>query len=197
MRVALYARVSTSLKLDRQDPTTQLLPLREFCRRRGWEIAAEYVDDLSAVKYRPRYEEMLADAYRRRFDIIVVVRLDRIFRSVEEFVRTVRRLNQYGVRFLCTDQPIDTDRTDPAGQLLMTIIAAVAEFERTLISERVKAGIQRARAQGKTWGGRQPKVIDLVRAQQLQQQGLSVQRIAAALGCNRNLLSRKMKACAG
>jgi site-specific DNA recombinase len=119
MKVALYARVSTPLKLERQDPTTQLLPLREFCAKRSWEIAGEYIDDISAVKRRPEYDRMLADARRGRFDGIVVVKLDRIFRSMEEFVKVVRRLNQWGIRFVCVDQAIDTDRNDPGGQLLM------------------------------------------------------------------------------
>jgi DNA invertase Pin-like site-specific DNA recombinase len=193
-KAALYARVSTSLKYDRQDPATQLLPLRDFCLKRGWEISRQYVDDISAVKRRRAYDELMADARRGRdYSIIVVVRLDRIFRSVEEFVSTARRLDQWGIRFVCTDQPIDTDHNDPAGRLLMTIIAAVAEFERALISERVKAGIARVRAQGKAWGGRQRKKIDVGEARQLQDQGWSLTKISGLLNCNRNLLSKRLR----
>jgi DNA invertase Pin-like site-specific DNA recombinase len=189
MKAALYARVSTALKYERQNPDTQLLPLREFCGRRGWEVHAEYVDDISAVKQRPSYDRMLADARARRFEVIVVVKLDRIFRSMEEFVRVAGRLNHWGIRFLCTDQPIDTDRNDPSGQLLMHVLAAVAEFERSLISERTKAGIQRVRAQGKAWGGRQTKTIDVDRARRLQLEGYSLSKIGILLGCNRNLVA--------
>lgn len=193
MKAALYARVSTPLKLERQDPETQLLPLRDFCARRSWEIAGEYVDDISAVKHRPAYERMLADARSgRRFEAIVVVKLDRIFRSMENFVTTVRRLNQWGIRFVCVDQPIDTDRSDPSGQLLMTVLAAVAEFERSLISERVKAGIHRVRSQGRSWGGRKPKVIDLEKARRLREEGYSLKHIGALLDCNRNLVAQAL-----
>lgn len=193
MKAALYARVSTALKYDRQDPATQLLPLREFCERRSWPVHAEYIDDLSAVKRRPQYDRMLADARSRRFDVLVVVKLDRIFRSMEEFVNVVRRLHQWGVRFVCVDQTIDTDRNDPGGQLLMHILAAVAEFERSLISERVKAGIHRARAQGKPWGGRKRKVIDMRAVQKYRLQGLSLTKISVLVGCNRNLLSKALQ----
>ena len=104
MKVALYARVSTALKLERQDPDTQLLPLREFCERRGWEPAEIYVDDISAVKRRPAYDRMLAEARGgRRFSTIVIVRLDRMFRSMEEFARVVAQLNQWNIRLVCTD----------------------------------------------------------------------------------------------
>jgi DNA invertase Pin-like site-specific DNA recombinase len=189
MKAALYARVSTSLKYERQNPENQLLPLREFCGRRGWEITREYVDNISAVKKRPEYDRMLADARRHRFDTILVVKLDRIFRSTDEFVRVVRCLNHWRIRFLCTDQPIDTDRNDPSGQLLMHIIAAVAEFERSLISERVKAGIARTRAQGKKWGGRQTKAIDVNEVRRLRHEGYSLTRIGTLVGVNRNLVA--------
>lgn len=193
MKAALYARVSTSMKYERQDPATQLLPLREFCERRGWEVYSEYIDDVSAVKRRPEYDRMLANANAGRFDVILTVKLDRIFRSVKEFVYVVGRLDQWRVRFVCIDQGIDTDQDDPTGRLQMHILAAVAEFERALISERVKAGIHRARIQGKPWGGRQRKIIDLRQVKQLQKSGLSLSKISLIVGCNRNLLSRTLR----
>jgi DNA invertase Pin-like site-specific DNA recombinase len=194
LEVALYARVSTSLDRGRQDPDNQFLVLREYALRRGWRIAHEYMDDISAVRERPQYDEMLKAARRGRlFDAIVVVRLDRIFRSMEEFVSTTRRLHHWGIRFLCSDQPIDTDQRDPTGQLLMHVLAAVAEFERALISQRVRAGIERARSGGKKWGGRKRKVIDVRAVQTLRDQGFSLGRISVLVGCNRNLLGRTLK----
>ena len=193
MRAALYARVSTSLRYGRQDPETQLLPLREFCARRGWEVREEFVDDISAAKRRPAYDRMLDQARAgRRFDIIVTVRLDRMFRSMEQFVTTVRHLDSYGIRFLCTDQPIDTDRNDPAGQLLMHIIGAVAQFERALIGERVRAGIERARAQGAPWGGRKPRNIDATRVHRLKDQGFSQRKIAIMLNCSQGVIRKAL-----
>ena len=193
MRAAIYARVSTSLKLGRQNPDTQLLPLRQFVEAHAWKLTREYVDDISAVKERPRYSAMLAAARRREFDVVVVVRLDRIFRSMKEFVNVIQSMSRYGVRFICTDQPIDTDRNDPAGALLMTIIAAVAEFERNLISERVKAGLARAKAQGKKLGGSKAKQIDMNEAIKLYNYGWTMKKIAGALEVNRNLLAKQLR----
>lgn len=192
MKAALYARVSTPVRLERQDPETQLLPLREFVKARSWSVAAEYVDDISAVKHRPQYDRMLDDARRRRIDVIVVVRLDRIFRSVEEFVTVVRKLNQWRVRFVCTDQAIDTDRNDPAGRMTMHMLAAVAEFERDLISERVKAGIARVRASGRKWGGKPRKVVDAEKARALKKEGWSNTKIGAVLGVCRRLVDETL-----
>jgi DNA invertase Pin-like site-specific DNA recombinase len=193
MRAALYARVSTALKYEKQDPATQLLPLREFCAHRGWEIYGEYVDDISAVKFRPEYNSMLSEARKGKLDVIVVVKLDRMFRSMEEFARVISELNHRNVRFVCADQNIDTDKRSPGGILLMNILAAVAEFERALISERVRAGIARARAQGKPHGGhKRKKQIDIEQARELQAKGYSMTRIGALLGCNRNIVAREL-----
>lgn len=196
MRAALYARVSTALRLERQNPDTQLIPLRQFTTAHGWTIHREYVDDTSAVKQRPQFKQLLEDARRREFDIVVVVKLDRIFRSLEEFVRVVRTLTRHGLRFICVDQAIDTDRTDPAGQLLMHILAAVAEFERSLISERVRAGIARVRAQGQHWGGKPRKHIDLETVRRLQSEGWSLEKIGIHLKCYRGTIAQALKAAA-
>lgn len=194
MKVAIYARVSTAFKHERQNPDTQLFPLREFCKHRGWEIISEYVDDISAVKKRPEYERMLVEARAGRHDVIVAVKLDRMFRSMEEFVRVVGNLNKWNVRLVCADQNIDTDKSSPCGILLMNIIAAVAEFERALISERVKAGIARARAQGKPWGiYKRRKVIDRAKARQLHADGYTMTQIGALLGCNRNIVAHVLR----
>lgn len=192
MKAALYARVSTSLKYEKQNPANQLLPLRQFCAQRNWEIVEEYLDDISAVKKRPAYDRMLAAARAGRHQAIVVVKLDRMFRSMNQFARVIADLNQWNVRLVCTDQNIDTDKSSPGGILLMNIIAAVAEFERSLISERVKAGIARIRITGKKWGGRPWKHIDVNHARELQAKGYSMKQIGAVLGCNRNIVAREL-----
>ena len=193
-RVAIYARVSTALKLGLQDPANQVIPLHEFIDRRGWTLAAVYIEDMSAVaKHRPQFQNMLAAARRGEIDIILVVRLDRIFRSMTEFVVTLKSLEKWGVRFVCSEQNIDTDRADPAGALLMQIVAAVAEFERSLISERVKAGLARAKLQGKKLGGGHRKSIDIEEAIKARNEGWTIARIAGSMGVHRTLVSRALK----
>lgn len=188
MKTAIYARVSTALK---QDPETQLLPLRQFCLQRNWE-PIEFVDEISAVKKRPAFEGMLAEARAGRIQCIVVVKLDRLFRSMAEFARALKDLNEWNVRLVCTDQAIDTDQSTPGGTLLMHILAAFAEFERSLIQERVKAGISRARAQGKPWGGRPRKIINLDQVQTLWKSGYTMSEIGRLIGCNRNIVSHAL-----
>jgi DNA invertase Pin-like site-specific DNA recombinase len=160
MKAALYARVSTAASSKkktkdgdraRQDPETQLIKLREFAKARGWEIAAEYVDRISGkTDHRPALDDMMAAAFRRDFDVIIVVRLDRLMRSITNFVTLNEQLTGYGVALVCTDQLIDT--TTPAGRLQQNLLVAFAEYEREIIRERVNDGLDRARAEGKRLG---------------------------------------------
>lgn len=152
-RAAVYARVS-HLGPD-QNPEAQLIELREFARGRGWTVVDEYVDRGSAVRMQndrplPAWARLWQDARRRRFDLVLVVKLDRAFRSALHALTSVGELRAYGVDFLCTSQPIDT--TSSAGRMVFTMLAAVAEMERDLISERTKAGHARAIAEGKRLG---------------------------------------------
>jgi DNA invertase Pin-like site-specific DNA recombinase len=145
MRVALYARVSTR---DRdQDPELQLQPMREYAVVRGWR-AGEYVDQASAADMAGRcgWAQLLEDVRRRRVDHVMAWKLDRPFRSTLHCLRTLEELEHRGVGFSCLTQDIDT--TSPTGRLLLTILAAVAEFERGLISERVREGMTNARRKG-------------------------------------------------
>lgn len=145
MRVALYARVSTR---DRdQDPELQLQPMREYAAARGWR-AGEYVDQASAADMAGRrgWAQLLEDVRRRRVDHVMAWKLDRPFRSTLHCLRTLEELEHRGVGFSCLTQDIDT--TSPTGRLLLTILAAVAEFERGLISERVREGMTNARPKG-------------------------------------------------
>lgn len=149
-RVALYARVST---LDKgQDPELQLTELRAFCTSRGWTIAAEYVDrGVSGSKEsRPELDKMIAAARRRDIDVIAVWKLDRFARSLKHLVTAVADFEALGVEFVSLRDTIDL--TTPAGRLMFQVIGAMAEFERSLIRERVIAGVDRARAKGKRLG---------------------------------------------
>lgn len=155
MRVALYARVSTRDK--EQDPEVQLAPLREYAGRRGWHVT-EYVDQASAADllHRTEWVRLLTDVRNRRVDHVLTWKLDRCFRSALHCLRTLEEWEHYGVGFSCLTQEIDT--TSPTGRLLLTVLAAVAEFERGLIAERVREGLNNARRNGRHLG--RPKAIE-------------------------------------
>jgi DNA invertase Pin-like site-specific DNA recombinase len=145
IRVALYARVSTRDK--DQDPEVQLAPLRDYSAARGWH-AVEYVDHASAADMtgRTAWARLIEHARQRLVDLVLVWKLDRAFRSTLHCLRTLEGWEHSGVGFACLTQPIDT--TSPTGRLLLTILAAVAEFERSLIAERVREGMAHARRNG-------------------------------------------------
>jgi DNA invertase Pin-like site-specific DNA recombinase len=147
MRAAIYARVST---FD-QEPENQLVEIRRYVAARGW-TAVEYVDrGVSGAKdRRPALDRLLIDARRRRFDVLVVWRLDRLGRNLRHLITLLEELQALGMAFVSLNEGIDA--TTPAGKLQMHILGAIAEFERARIAERVKAGLQRARAQGKRLG---------------------------------------------
>jgi putative DNA-invertase from lambdoid prophage Rac len=142
-KAALYARVST---VD-QHCEMQLRELREYCERRGWTIFKEYVDTgWSGTKAsRPQLDKLKGDAGRHLFDCLLVWKLDRFGRSVRDCVNAIDTLRLQGVRFLATSQNLDTDERNPVAQLIMHILAAVAEFEREMIRERVTAGLKNAK----------------------------------------------------
>lgn len=179
MRCGLYARVSTVG--SGQNPETQLTALREYCGRRGWEIAGEYVDvGVSGSKdSRPELNRLMADAKQRKFDTILVWKLDRFGRSLRHLVNALAEFEALGVAFVSLTDNLDLGT--PAGRLMYQIIGAMAEFERCLIQERVKAGLRRARAEG-TRLGRPRAVVSLPRAMALRGQGASVREIARTLG---------------
>ena len=156
MRVAIYARVSTSDK--DQEPETQLMPLRDFCIAQGWEIVAEYVDHAPAndQAHRVRWRDLLDDAAKKKFSVVLVFKLDRAFRSVKHMHDTLAAWELVDVSFKSLREPFDTSTA--LGRLLLNLLAALAEFELELIRERVKAGMDRARRQGKHIG--RPKVMD-------------------------------------
>jgi DNA invertase Pin-like site-specific DNA recombinase len=134
-----------------QQPETQLLPLREFCRAQGWEIGEEYVDHASATDLRGRcaWRRLLDAAAKRRVDLILVWKLDRAFRSVLDAATTTDQLRRWGCGLRSYSEPwLDTSGQSPAANLMFTIMTGFAEFERSLIAERVRAGMVRAKKQG-------------------------------------------------
>lgn len=178
-RVAIYARVSTIDK--RQDPETQLLVLRDYAARRGFVPAGEYVDYASGRRDdRPQYQALLAAARQRRIDVVLVWRYDRFARSTQALVHALNEFQRLGVDFISYQEHIDT--TTPQGELIFTVMASLAQFESALISERVKAGMARAKAQGKRIS-RAPIAEKLqARIATLYAEGVSIHQISKQLG---------------
>ena len=167
-RVAIYARVSTTN--HSQDVSLQTRELREHCERRGWILAGEYVDaGISGAKdSRPELNRLMADAHKRRFDIVCVWKFDRFARSVSHLLRALETFNALGIAFVSLSEQMDT--TTPAGKMVFTVLGAVAELERSMIAERVRAGLRNARAKGKRLG-RPPASLDAARIGRLRAQG--------------------------
>jgi DNA invertase Pin-like site-specific DNA recombinase len=189
MRTALYARVSTSDK--GQDPEMQLRELREQCQRRGWTIIGEYVDvGVSGSKdSRPELNKLMADAKRRKLDAILVWKLDRFGRSLKHLVNSLAEFESLGIAFISLKESLDL--TTPAGRLMFGIISAMAEFERDLIRERVKAGIANRRAKGLRVG-RKPIVLDASRLATMRSDKKSIREIALTLGCSPSLVHKTL-----
>ena len=187
MRAAVYARVSTIGK--GQDPGVQLREFSDYAERRGWTVAGEYVDvGISGAKdRRPELDRLIADAHRRKFDVVVVWKFDRFARSVSHLLRALENFQALGIEFVSLTEGVDT--STPAGKMIFTVLGAVAELERSLICERVKAGLRNARAKGKRLG-RPPKALDQKRIEALRTQGLGWKRIAAELGLGVGTLYR-------
>jgi DNA invertase Pin-like site-specific DNA recombinase len=179
MRVALYARVSTAN--NGQDPSMQTRELREYADRRGWKLAGEYVDiGISGSKEkRPELDRLMADAHKRKFDTVCVWRFDRFARSVSHLLKALETFKALGIDFVSYSEQMDT--STPAGKMVFTVLGAVAELERSLIVERVKAGLRNAKAKGKVLG-RPRKVLDVKKIAALQARGVGLRRIAAELG---------------
>ena len=157
MRAAIYARISTIG--HGQSPEMQLSELREYCKRRGWEIAGEYVDSgiSGAKEKRPELDRLWTDAKQRRFDAVSVYRYDRFARSLRQLVNALCEFDALGIQFVSLYENVDT--STPNGRLVFGIFASIAEFERELIRDRVRSGVAAAKARGKRLG-RPPDVVD-------------------------------------
>src|SRR5258708_14684143 len=167
---AIYARVSTLN--GGQDPTMQTRELEEYCERRGWEVFDCYVDNGVSGKKdsRAQLNRMVQDAHERRFDVVVVWRFDRFARSVSHLLRALESFNALGIQFVSLSEQVDT--STPTGRMVFTVLGAVAELERNLIVERVRAGLRYARAKGKRLG-RPRKQVDAAQVVSLRASGVS------------------------
>jgi DNA invertase Pin-like site-specific DNA recombinase len=188
--VALYARISTT----HQDTEMQLRELRQFAEHRGWQIVGEYVDSVSGAKdRRPALDRLMHDAHRRRFDVVVVWKFDRFARSVSHLLRALEQFRALGIDFVSFSEQMDT--STPAGKMVFTVLGAVAELERSLIAERVRAGLRNARAKGKRLG-RPKKFVDARRIAGLRDSGLSWAKIGEQLGVGEGTVRRLAHASA-
>jgi DNA invertase Pin-like site-specific DNA recombinase len=178
MRAAIYARVSTTN--HGQDVTLQTRELQQFAEARGWQLAGTYIDDgVSGAKdSRPELNRLMADAHKRCFDVVAVWRFDRFARSVSHLLRALETFSALGIAFVSLTEQMDT--TTPTGKMVFTVLGAVAELERSLIAERVRAGLRNARAKGKKLG-RPRRVMDAEEIATLRAQGLGWRAIAKRL----------------
>lgn len=198
-RVALYARVST----DRQSTENQLRELREVAARMGWEVAGEFVDQgISGAKGRrdrPRLDAMLKGVARKEFDLVAAWSVDRLGRSLIDLVGFLQELHSTGVDLYLHQQGVNT--TTPAGKAMFQMMGVFAEFERSMIQERVRAGMDRVRRTGKNKQGQEvtigrPKVGPEVEARirDLRSEGLGMLKIAKAAGCGVSVVQRVLAA---
>lgn len=178
IKAAVYSRVSTVG--HGQDPAMQTRELREYCQRRGWDIFDCYVDEGASGKKdsRPALNRLMRDAHTRRFDVVVCWRFDRFSRSVSHLCRALETFNALAIQFVSLCEQVDT--STPTGKLVFTILGAVAEGERNLIAERVRAGLRNARAKGKRLG-RPTKSVDVDRINALRASGHSWRTIAGMM----------------
>jgi DNA invertase Pin-like site-specific DNA recombinase len=189
-RAAIYARVSTH---NGQNPEMQLDEVREYCRRRGWKVLGEYVDEgISGSKeHRPALDRLLSDCRKRLVDAVVVYRYDRFARSLRQLVNALDEFRALGIDFVSLHESVDT--STPNGRLVFGIFASIAEFERELIRDRVRSGLALARSRGRRLG-RPRVVVDTSRVASLRAQGRSWAAISAELGIGKGTAQR---ACAG
>jgi DNA invertase Pin-like site-specific DNA recombinase len=190
LRVALYGRVST---LDKgQDVNLQLNELREYITRRKWQIAEEYVDNgvSGAKESRPQLNRLMTDAKRRKFDVVLVWKLDRFGRSLKHLVMSLADLESLGIAFVSLRDGFDL--STPSGRLMFQIIGAMGEFERNLIRERVKAGMAHAKAKGHKLG-RSRLHVDMKAVEGRRARGESLRAIARDLGVSPALLVKRSK----
>jgi DNA invertase Pin-like site-specific DNA recombinase len=190
-RAALYARISTRDK--GQDTENQLAQLRQFCAASGWPIVAEFVDRATGKRSdREQFQAMFSAASRREFDYLVTWALDRLSREgVAKTFEHIKRLRGYGVEYISFTEP-HFRTTGPAGEMI-AVAAWIAEQEHRRISERVRAGLDKARKQGRI-GGRRRLVLDYDRLAELDESGLTMREIAAELGVSPAFVCRALKA---
>src|SRR5260370_5567628 len=193
-RVALYARVSTTN--HHQDVQVELRDLKTYVKLHGWSVAAEYVDHISsAKKNRPQLERMMADAKKNKFDIVACWKFDRVARSAIELVYVLDQLKKLKINFVSMTESVDT--TTPMGGFVVTVLGAVGKMERSMISERVKAGLRNAKAKGTQLGHPSPTPITkrlIERVRELNKEGQSLRAIAKQVKVSHVTVARLLKA---
>jgi len=185
LRAGLYARVSTH---DQQTLPMQLAAMRDYARKRGWDIAVEVKDVGSGAALRQKREELLAAARRREIDLVVVWRLDRWGRSLVDLVNTLQELVSLKVGFVSLSEALDL--TTASGRALAGMLAVFAEFERDILRDRVKAGIAQARKEGKPHGRPITAGLHLQKVKELFRKGVSKREIAKQIGISRTSVRR-------
>jgi DNA invertase Pin-like site-specific DNA recombinase len=190
-RVGLYARVST---VNGQDPEVQLLELREYCQRRGLEIAEEFVDKgiSGSRERRPGLDRLMVACRKRLLDGVVVYRYDRFARSLRQLVNALEEFRALEIDFISIHEGVDT--TTPNGRLVFGIFASIAEFERELIRDRVRSGLAAAKAKGKKLG--RPRIeADVERIASLRASGASWRAISRRTGVSVRTILRVVEGC--
>jgi len=189
-RVLIYSRVSTV----GQNPQIQIAELKRYCDARQWQI----VEDVSDAGFtggndkRPGLQKLLVMARTRQIDVVIVVKLDRLFRSLKHLVTTLQEFSDLGIEFISLNDQIDL--TTASGRLMLHILAAFSEFEKSLIVERTLMGIAHARSQGKRLG--RPPVADANKIRELRVKGLSYRKIMKELGLTMGTVSRALEQAA-
>lgn len=187
LRAARYVRVS---RLD-QNPRLQEDETATFIERRGWQLTDTFVDHgvSGSRERRPELDRLLLDARKRRFDVLVVFRADRLFRSLKHMVVTLDELAALGINFASVNEPFDT--TTPSGRLLLHLVSAMAEFEKAILVERTRAGVAAARRRGARIG--RPRVhVDRDELVRLRDDKMSIRVIAKKLGVGTGTIQRAL-----
>jgi DNA invertase Pin-like site-specific DNA recombinase len=167
LKIAIYARVSTK---NGQDPAMQLAELREYIHNRKWKITGEYVDKgiSGAADSRPELNRLMADANRLRFDVVAAWKFDRFARSVSHLLRALETFRALGIEFVSLSENVDT--STPTGKMVFTVLASVSELGRSLIGERVRAGLRYAKARGTRLGRPPLKDLSVTETQRLRRE---------------------------
>lgn len=188
MSVAIYARVST----EDQNPELQIREMKAFCARKLWTNPKLYLDEgqSGGTASRPALDHMMRDVRAGKVAAVVVWKFDRFARSLPQLLHALREFKERGVDFSSVTESIDT--TTPMGEMLFSIIGAFAQFERSVIRERVKAGLANARAMGKTLG-RPRRTVDASEVANLRGQGRSWREISAELGIGKGTAQRAVQ----
>ena len=186
---AIYARVST----DKQKAEMQVVELKNYVKRRGLNLGQTYIDQgyTGGNMQRPAFGQMMDDAHKRAFDVLIVWKLDRLSRSLKDLITTLETLGSLGVDFISYDNSLDT--STPTGKLVFHVVGSVAEFERDIIRERVRAGLANAKRNGKRLG--RPSILAKVspKIYILKEKGLSNRAIAIRVGVGEATVRRALK----